>query len=136
MAQLLFEKSITVHFGDTDPQGILYFARAFELAHETIEDFWAANSLGWAFWFQNSDFTVPLRHAEADFQKPARAGEICSAQLYLVRVGNTSVEFQVELYDSSGSLLTTVKTIHVFVDRRSLKKMNVPDRIREQLERN
>ena len=134
MTRALFEKPVCVHFGDTDPQGMLYFARAFELAHECLEDYWTSRSPGWAFWFQNADFTVPLRHAEADFQKPARAGEKCSAQLHLVGIGNTSVEFQFALHDSAGILLLTVNTTHVFVDRHSLRTMRVPNKIRDLLE--
>ena len=134
MARLLLEKSIRIHFGDTDPQGILFFARTFELAHECLEEYWAAAPQGWAFWFQNAEFAVPLRHASADFRSPAHAGELCSAQLHLSKIGNSSVDFKFELYNRTGSLLATVSTTHVFVDRSSFAKIPVPDLIREQLD--
>lgn len=134
MARLLFEKTIRIHFGDTDPQGILFFARTFELAHECLEEYWAATPPGWGFWFQNEEFAVPLRHASADFRSPARAGELCSAQLHLIKVGNSSVDFKFELYNQTGALLAAVSTTHVFVDRRSFSKMSVPDLVHSQLQ--
>ncbi len=133
MKRLLLEKARRIHFGETDPQGILFFARTFELAHECLEEYWASTSLGWPFWFQNSDFAVPLRHASADYRKPARAGELCSCQLFVEKIGNSSVEFAFELYDQTGNLLADVHTTHVFVERNAFGKIKVPDPIRELL---
>jgi len=134
MGRLLLEKSVRIYFGDTDPQGILFFARAFELAHESLEDYWAGTTHGWSFWFQNSDFAVPLRHTTADFRKPAKAGETCSAQLFLGKIGNSSVDFLFELYDQTGTLLAKITTTHVFVERHAFGKIGVPELVREQLE--
>ncbi len=130
----LSEKKILVSFGDTDPQGFIYFARAFEFAHQGIEEWATQSPLGWAFWFQNAEFAVPVRHAEADFLAPMRVGGSYFARLFVGQVGETSVTFKTEFFDpSSDQKLAEVTSTHAFVDKKTFKKITVPERVREVL---
>lgn len=126
--KVLFEKNFRVHFGDCDPQGIVYFAKFFDWAHVTLEDFWTSRPEGWNFWFQNSVFAVPLKHAEADYSTPVRAGEELVAHLRVDRIGETSVSFVTEFF-MGGRVACAVKTVHVFVDRAVFKGISVPENV-------
>ncbi|MCB0350374.1 MAG: acyl-CoA thioesterase [Bdellovibrionales bacterium] len=127
----LFEQNILIEFGDSDPQGILYFANTYKLAHQCLETYWAQNELGWKFWFQNPEFAVPIRHSECDYLAPMKAGENYKSTLMCSKIGDSSVEFSCSFSNlSDDTVCATVKTVHVFVDRKSFNKISVPERIR------
>lgn len=131
----LSEKKILVTFGQTDPQGFIYFARAFEFAHQTIEEWVAQSPLGWDYWFKNTEFAVPLRHASADFLAPMRAGNHYYARLYVGGLSDSSVTFRTEFYDpASEQKLAEVLSTHTFVDKKAFKKTSVPEKVRAILE--
>ncbi len=129
----LFERKISVAFGDTDPQGFIYFARVFELAHQVLEDYLRNTALGWDFWFQNPEFAVPVRNANADFVGPMKVGQSYSALLGVKEIRNSSVTFTIEFVDSSGVKFATCSTTHTFVDKVSFRKISVPERVLDVL---
>lgn len=130
--EVLFEKNFLVHFSDCDPQGIVFYSRYFDWAHDVIEEFWGSKPEGWERWFQNAEFAVPLRHAEANYLSPVVAGEELVAHLTVARIGDTSVAFETQ-FSCDGKPAAAVKTVHVFVSRRDFKPMSVPKEISKVL---
>ena len=126
----LFEKEIQVHFGDTDPQGILYFARAFEYAHAGLEEFVSASSLGWNYWFKNPEFAVPIKNASCDFKLPMKAGETYKLKLSVLSVGESSLNLNCIFQSMNDEECASVSMVHVFVDRKTFRKISVPDNVR------
>jgi 1,4-dihydroxy-2-naphthoyl-CoA hydrolase len=127
MAQILHEKSLLVKFGDTDPQGIMYFARLFELAHEALEEFIAQSAVGWNFWFKNPEFAVPIRHVDAEYAIPVRAGKIYVGRLSVERWGTTSMTFSFAIFEvGTFKLCCVAHTTHVFVSIRSFESIPIP----------
>lgn len=129
---ILFEKNIFINFGDADSAGILFYPRAFEIAHECLESFWKQSVSGWAMWFQNHEFAVPIRHAECDYSKPLVVGENYQARLILKKIGESSVVFTVRLEAVTG-VCAEIITTHVFIDKKNGAKVFVPKNIREML---
>ncbi|OFZ19562.1 MAG: hypothetical protein A2Z20_08345 [Bdellovibrionales bacterium RBG_16_40_8] len=130
----IYETNILINFRDADPQGILYFARTYDLAHNCLEAFWAQTSLGWNFWFKNPEFAVPLRHSNCDYLHAMPAGETFNAQLAVAKIGESSVEFICKFTKKNGSICAQVSTTHVFVDRKTFTKISVPDIVRSFLQ--
>ncbi len=130
----LFEKNILIHFGLTDPQGILYFARLQELSHQLIEEFMAQTKLGWRGWFANPEFAVPIVHAESDFHSPMRAGQNFMAALLLEKKGESSITFTVQ-YNEVGTqkICASTRTVHVFVDKKNFQKIQIPELVQSLL---
>lgn len=130
--KVLFEDQTLIHFGDTDPQGFIYFARAMDLAHKFLEKFWAQTSFGWKYWFQNPEFAVPIRHAECDFLKPLLVGELYQLRLFVSKMGDSSIEFTCEFVSPKGDheICARITTIHVFVDRKTLTKITIPPEVK------
>ncbi len=143
--KFLFEKKQLVHFGDADPQGIVYFAKISQWAHEVIEEYWASTKIGWFGWFQNNEFAVPLRHAEQDFFSPMTVGVEFTAKLFVSEITESSIRFKVDfllpkrethsdsVQATERSVAATAQSVHVFVDRVSFKKLPVPKTIRDLL---
>jgi len=129
--KIIFSKETWISFGDADPQGILYYPRALDLAHTCLEEFWKGQRVGWKFWFQNPEFAVPIRHAECDFLSPLYVGENYQVRLGVSTIGESSVEFVCEILSSQ--VCVRVRTVHVFVDRKTFQKISVPEPVRELL---
>ena len=51
----LYETTEFIEFSQTDPAGILFFSRSFEIYHRSLEK-WVSNKMGWDRFFTNPDF--------------------------------------------------------------------------------
>lgn len=125
----------TVAFDESDSEGIVFFGNYFRLAHRALERWLTEREIPWAQWFKNPEFGVPLRHVEADYLRPLRPGESFDATIQVDEIGDSSVHFSYEFTSPEGTPLARLKTSHVFVTRGEMKKMKIPDLIRECLTR-
>lgn len=124
---------MTVHFGDCDPAGVIFYPRAFELAHVAVEEFIRKKLEAEDAWFASPKHTFPVRRAEADFLGPMRPGADFHVSVSVEGIGTTSVTLAVKFADSAGTAVLCVRTIHVAVDRVSGKATSIPAEIRRKL---
>ena len=129
-----FETNITIRFEDADPAGIVFYPRAIALAHGVIEDLIRQTELGWHGWFENHGLAAPVRHAEADFFAPMRAGETLRARAWVEKLGETSGTFLVEFRGSEGEMRARIRTVHVLVDRNTKQPLALTPEVRRTLE--
>lgn len=61
--------------------------------------------------------------------------EAVEAGLRVGHLGNSSVKYEIGLFDSDGQALAEGHFVHVFVDRESRAPMPIPDSVRGSLER-
>jgi YbgC/YbaW family acyl-CoA thioester hydrolase len=128
-----FRTNVTIRFEDADPAGIVFYPRAIALAHGVVEDLIRQTELGWHGWFDHHGLAAPVRHAEADFLAPMRAGESLTARAWVEKLGETSATFAVEFAGQDGEVRAQVRTIHVLVDRATGKPVPLTPEIREAL---
>ena len=128
-----FQTTVTIRFEDADPAGIVFYPRAIALAHGVVEDLIRQTDLGWHGWFDHHGLAAPVRHAEADFFAPMRAGETLNARAWVQNVGTTSGTFAVEFSSKDGVLRASIRTVHVLVDRASGMPVQLTTEIREAL---
>ena len=110
-----YKQAVTIGFADTDQAGVVFYPRAFALAHGVVENLIRHSEVGWHAWFTSTDHAAPLRHAEADFLLPMHAGETFTARAAVEKLGNTSVTFLVEFTNATGETAARIRTIHVLV---------------------
>ncbi|MCB0362565.1 MAG: thioesterase family protein [Bdellovibrionales bacterium] len=130
-----FSRELSCHFDLCDPAGILFYGQAFFICHQTIEEFVQHIGIHWEEWFANPKLSVPVRHAEAEYTLPIHAGDKFKAVLQLNKLGSSSVCFEVNLINSKGESCAKVTNIHVFIDRESGKKTNIPGSFEDRLRR-
>ena len=92
--------TITVHFGDTDPYGVVYFASYFRYCHQGIEEFLSHFGLPphEVLKNQTEGFGLPIVSAACDFLKPVRYGEKLRLKVSLSRIGKKSLSFDFRFY--------------------------------------
>lgn len=123
----------TVAFDEADGEGIVFFGNYFRLAHRALEVFLPSIQIPWPDWFKNAEWAAPLRHVEADYLMPLRPGEMFEVSVKVSEVGESSVSFSYEFHSPLGQPIAKIKTTHVFIDRKTMRKRPIPAAFRERL---
>jgi YbgC/YbaW family acyl-CoA thioester hydrolase len=89
-----------------------------------MEDYW-----------NNSDYVVPISYSEAKYLKPVRYGESLTIELTVTQLKSSSFELGYLCRNENGELCAKVKTIHVFVDKKTWKKKELTKEIKAGLEK-
>lgn len=120
-----YHYSCLIPFHLTDAAGILFFGHVFTLAHQAFEHF-VIHQLGcsWSDWFQNSEWFVPIKQAEAHYLHPLQAGQECQIELSISTLSTSSFTLVSTFYQQK--LCCTVKTVHVFCRHLTKQKMPIP----------
>ena len=116
----------TVRFAETDPAGIVFFARYFEYAHIAYEDMLVAGGLPLSYFFENQ-CGMPLVHSEANYTKPCRLGEALQLQLTVDKIGNRSMCYSVRVIGADQILRAHVILTHAILDLNTGKTIAVPE---------
>ena len=122
-----YSRQLECHFDQCDPAGVLFYGQAFTIGHQTVECFLQHIGIPWADWFNHPEWIVPVRHAEADYTNKLHAGEKMKAILQVFKSKKSSVGFRIELVNEENVVCVVVKSIHVFVDRKTGDKSRVPE---------
>jgi acyl-CoA thioesterase FadM len=132
---MTFTTRLLVRFHHADSAGIMFYGNLYFLAHHVFEDFVIAAGFAWKEWFDNPEWQVPVRRVETDYVKPKRAGRELDAELWLERLGETSITLRVRFRDDVGDLCSELMLVGVFTDRKTGTKIPIPRHARERLEK-
>ncbi len=130
---LSIAQPVFIRFEDADPAGVVFYPRAIALAHTVVEELIRQSAIGWDAWFNSPTHAAPLRHAEADFLLPMKAGESFKAHAAVEKVGVTSVTFVVSFLDEHGRMAASIRTTHVTIDKASGLPVDIPENFRTAL---
>lgn len=123
-----------VTFYDCDPAGIIFFSRVFEFAHSAYEQLIQSIPMDEDYW-NNDKFVVPIIKSESTYLKPIKYGDEIIISVRVSDLRSSSFELDYQMADPDGELLSCVKTVHVFVDKKSWKKLELPEYITERLKK-
>lgn len=126
--KLLHTQNTFVSFGDTDASGRIYYANIYGLAHKAFEEF-AIQSSKYQNWFNNSEWTTPVRHSEAEYISELRSGYEVKIDLYIGKIGNTSFTWYFEIFHKD-KIAAKVSVTHVTVDLKTGKACPVPEELK------
>ncbi len=128
----MFETKRKINFYDCDPAGILFYARIYELCHSVYEEIMQSFSLKENYW-SNDDYVVPIIHSEATYHKPLIYNSFTKIELFVENISSSAFKLAYNCKNESGELCVEVKTTHVFVDKKTWKKKQIKDDVREGL---
>ena len=130
----MFIHKIKINFFDCDPAGILFYARIFQICHSAYESMIYSFSLKENYW-NNSEYVVPISSSEAKYLKPIKYNETITIEITVKQLRNNSFELGYLCKDEKSEVCAKVKTIHVFVDKRTWKKKEIIEQVRLGLEK-
>lgn len=131
----MFKQKIKVNFYDCDPAGILFYANLFKFAHKSYEAIIESFKLREEY-FDNNNFVVPIIHTQGNYFIPMKPGDEIEVSVYVSQIRNSSFELTYNFTKGDSNTCAQVNTVHVFVDKVSFEKINVPAEILENLKAN
>ena len=130
----MFSIKKRINFYDCDPAGIFFFARVYELCHSAYEEMISSFNLNEDFW-ANKDFIVPILKSEASYHKPIKYGETVSIEITVANLRTSSFELNYEIKNANDELCTKVKTVHIFMDKKTWQKKEIIEDVKAGLQK-
>ena len=121
-----------INFYDCDPAGILFYAKIYELCHSVYEEMIQSFDLKENYW-TNDDYVVPIIHSEAAYHKPLVYNSFVEIELSVSTISSSAFKLAFTCKNDNGELCVEVKTTHVFVDKKTWKKKQIKNDVREGL---
>jgi acyl-CoA thioester hydrolase len=124
---------ITIHFGDTDPYGVVYFASYFRYCHHGIEAFLRHHGLPPHEYFRNTErgFGLPVVEASCRFLKPVRYGDELWLDVCVKHAKSKSITFEFSFYDKERRDLVAKGEATIVAIDRTWKACELPPELRE-----
>ena len=130
----MFTFRTTVKLHDTDAAGILFFSNQFKMVHDAFEAFLEAINYPISCFLYDSDFSLPIVHAESDYLAPLNLGNSISIDLKIEKIGETSFTLCYDIFNKEKKLTGKVKTVHVSVDKKNGDKVKLPKKFKDILQ--
>ena len=129
----IHQTKIKVRYAETDQMGVVYhgnYAQYLEIGR--LE--WLT-ALGISYKeMEADDVMLPVVSLSLNYKKPAFYDDVLTISTTLVKQPTASIEFNYEIRNSSGELLTTANTKLVFVNMKSNFPMRCPQYILDKLQ--
>jgi len=127
-----FDIEIRVRYAETDQMGVVYhgnYAQYFEIGR--VE--WLRNQ-GLSYrWMEENGVMLPVVSLSMDYKKPARYDDLLTVTTILKNQSSVKIEFDYEIRNQEGELLTTGYSMLVFVDMKSGRPTLPPSYVIEKL---
>jgi len=123
---------IRIRYGETDQMGVVYhgnYAQYLEMGR--IE--WL-RSLGISYRKMEEDgIMLPVISLSLNFKKSARYDDVVNVKTQLNKMPTAKIEFDYEITNEHGEILTTANTVLVFIDMKTNKPTRPPKFILDKL---
>lgn len=126
---MTFIREVTPRFSQLDPAGILFFGEVFPLCAGVYEDFIGSLGFGWDEWFNHPETASPVKHAEAEYFKPLRGGQVYEVAVDVVKLSTSAFEVEFTLTQAE-TQQCRVRIVHVFISKGTGAKIAIPDAVR------
>lgn len=119
---------IRVRYGETDQMGVVYHGNyALYLEMGRIE--WL-RKLGVSYKsMEENGVMLPVVSMNVNFKKSASYDDVINVKTQVKKRPTAKIEFDYEITNESGEILTTASTVLVFVDMKTRRPIKAPDYI-------
>lgn len=112
MAGRIFTRKQLIRHGHTDPAGIVYYPRYFEMINDTVEDFFReAMERPFGQMHTIEKIGVPTVQIAVEFQKPSYCDDVLDMGLVIERLGKSSATICVKALCGGEVRLSAILTI-------------------------
>ena len=134
MRLLSDEIEIRIRYGETDQMGVVYhgnYPQYLEMGR--IE--WL-RSLGVSYKkMEEEGIMLPVLSLNLNFKKSARYDDVIKVKTQLKKIPTVRIEFDYEISNQLGEILTTANTVLVFVNMKTNKPMRCPKYLLDKLQK-
>ena len=128
MKELYFDYVLRTRYAETDQMGVVYYGNYPQYLE-----------LGRVEWLRSIGFTykameeegimMPVVSLQIQYKKPALYDELITICTKLKELPSTKIEFDYEILNEKGELLSTANTVLVFVDARTFRPVRCPEKV-------
>lgn len=126
------EFKVRVRYAETDQMGVVYhgnYAQYFEMGR--VE--WL-RSLGLSYSeLEKKGVMLPVVSLTLNYKKPARYDDLLTVRTIFKKQESVKIEFDYEIYNETGELLTTGNSVLVFVDMKTGRPVLPPDYVLDKI---
>jgi len=132
---MAFTSKLRVRFADIDWARVVYFARFFDFAHRTFEDFFNEHAkVTYAEVLAERKLGFPIVTSTAEFFAPLRLGDIARVEMEVLKLSKRSVTSRFTLYrDSNGERCAVIVLKQAAIDTSTFTGTELPDDIHAML---
>ena len=127
------EFKVRVRYAETDQMGVVYhgnYAQYFEMGR--VE--WLRN-LGLSYSvMEKQGVMLPVVSLNINYKKPARYDDLLTVRTIFKKQESVKIEFDYEIYNEAGQLLTIGNSVLVFVDMKTGRPVVPPQYVRESID--
>ena len=134
MKELYFDYVLRTRYAETDQMGVVYYGNYPQYLE-----------LGRVEWLRSIGFTykameeegvmMPVVSLQIQYKKPALYDELITIHTKLKELPSTKIEFDYEILNERGELLSTANTILVFVDAKTFRPVRCPEKVLKLIEK-
>lgn len=131
---MAFESRLKVRFGDEDHARIVYYPRFFHFFHCAFEDFFDEQGFPYRDCLDVDRVGWPAVHAEADFERPVRFGEVLTTRVSIPRIGTKSATFRFACFSPEGPRVCHGTVVVACISMDDFTGRPIPDKYRALFE--
>ena len=131
----MFSFDTTVKLHDTDAAGLLFYGNQFKITHDAYEAFLESIGCPLLWIIDESSFFLPIVHAEADYHLPLAVGDKLTIELTVDSISAHSFVVEYKLTNEKQALAGRVSTVHVSIDKKTRKKIILPEKLKTNLQK-
>ena len=122
------EIQIRVRYGETDQMGVVYYGNyALYLEMGRVE--WLRKLGIYYKYIEENGIILPVVSMSINYKKPAGYDEVINVKTQLKNRPTSKIEFDYEITNEQGEIISTASTILVFIDRKTNKPIKAPQYI-------
>ncbi len=124
----LYRYSFTTRIHDIDAAGVVFFARVFYYAHDAYEAFLNHHNLS-INKILDSNFLLPISKTNADFKSPFFINTEIYIEIFTQQIDKSEFKLAFNFLDKSGKIKAIVSTTHVCIDKKTHKRIALPNEV-------
>jgi len=124
-----FSETRRVRFQDVDAAGIVFYPRVLEYFSDAYMAWLQEAAIDIPRTLELGEISFPLVHAEADYLRPLRFGDVIAVEIAAAKVGETSFTIGYRIRTGTGRLASIGQTAHVCIDRTTFRACPIPEEL-------
>ena len=125
MKELHFDYTLRTRYADTDQMGVVYYGNYPQYLELGRVEWLRAIGLTYKE-MEAEGIMMPVVSLQIQYKKPALYDELITIRTKLKDLPSTKIEFDYEILNEKGELLSTANTILVFVDAKTFRPVRCP----------
>ena len=128
MKELHFDYTLRTRYAETDQMGVVYYGNYPQYLEIGRVEWLRAIGLTYKE-MEAEGIMMPVVSLQIQYKKPALYDELITIRTKLKDLPSTKIEFDYEILNEKGELLSTANTILVFVYAKTFRPVRCPEKV-------